>query len=51
MATGENRVGSKRNRVRERERARERRIIKVRERVGGNRNGVGWKWTLVKKDA
>jgi hypothetical protein len=58
MATGENRVGSKQSRV-ERERERERQtereqqqqINRVRDGVlDVNRNGVGCKWPLVKKD-
>jgi hypothetical protein len=46
MATGENRVGSQLG-----ERKREQWINGVRDEVfDRNRNGVGWKWPLVKKD-
>jgi hypothetical protein len=45
MATDENRVGSKQNREREEQ------INRVRYgALDKNRNGVDWKWSLVKKD-
>ncbi len=45
MATGENRVGSK-----WRERESEHQINGVRDvALDVNRNGVGWKWSLVKR--
>ncbi len=47
MATGENREGSKQSRGREREQW----INGVRDgALDVKRNGVGWKWALVKED-
>jgi hypothetical protein len=53
MATGENRVWGKQGGERERERKREREQQINGARDGAfdsNRNDVGWKWPLVKKD-
>jgi hypothetical protein len=48
IATGENRVGSKRSR---REREREQWINGVRDvALDRNGNSIGWKWPLVKRD-
>jgi hypothetical protein len=50
-ATGEDRAGNKQSGERERGREREEQINRVRDgALDGNRNGLGWKWLLVKKD-